>query len=181
VRAEIHRLDQAVDALLRFMRPEKMETRELRLNDLLNSIGSHVAQSNIKVYYHLDQNLPPVMADKGLLEEAIRALVQNAVQAMPDGGNLTLGSALSLDGCIEITVADQGPGIPPEDLDHIFNLYFTTKEGGSGVGLSLAMRAVDLHQGTINVASRVGSGTTFTIRLPIGHDAAALPSAAAQV
>ena len=180
VRAEIHRLDQAVDALLRFMRPEKLEARELRLNDLLTSIGSHVAQSNIKVYYHLDTELPRIVGDKGLLEEAIRALVQNAVQAMPEGGNLTLGSALSSDGCVEITVADQGPGIPAEDLDSIFNLYFTTKEGGSGVGLSLAMRAVDLHQGTINVASRVGVGTTFTIRLPTGQDAVVLPSPAEQ-
>jgi len=176
VRAEIHRLDQAIDALLRFMRPEKLDTRELALNELLASIGSHVALSNIGVNYQLDPALPPITADKGLLEEAIRALVQNAVQAMPEGGTLTLGSGLSLDGYVEVTIGDQGPGIPPEDLDRIFNLYFTTKEDGSGVGLSLAMRAVDLHQGTINVESRVGGGTTFIIRLPIGAGAAVLPS-----
>ena len=176
VRAEIRRLDQAIDALLRFMRPEKLDARELALNDLLAEIGSHVAQSNISVNYQLDQELPRITADKGLLEEAIKALVENAVQAMPEGGTLTLDSGLSPDGYVEVTVVDQGPGIPAEDLDRIFNLYFTTKAGGNGVGLSLAMRAVDLHHGTINVESRVGSGSAFTIRLPIGHEAAVLPS-----
>jgi signal transduction histidine kinase len=175
-RAEIRRLDQVIDTLLRFMRPGKLDTGKLALNDLLAEIGSHVAQSNISVNYQLDQELPRITADKGLLEEAIKALVENAVQAMPEGGTLTLDSGLSPDGYVEVTVVDQGPGIPAEDLDRIFNLYFTTKVGGSGVGLSLALRAIDLHHGTINVESRVGTGTAFTIRLPIDHEAAVLPS-----
>lgn len=176
IRAEIRRLDQAIDALLRFMRPGKLDTGELALNDLLAEIGRHVIQPNINVNYQLEQELPHITADKGLLEEAIKALVENAVQAMPEGGTLTLGSGLSADGYVEVTVADQGPGIPAEHLDRIFNLYFTTKAGGSGVGLSLALRAVDLHHGTINVESRVGIGSAFTIRLPIDHEAADLPS-----
>jgi len=176
VRAEIRRLDQAIDALLRFMRPGKLDTGKLALNDLLTEIGSHVVQPNISVNYQLDPELPRITADKGLLEEAIKALVENAVQAMPEGGSLTLDSGLSPDGYVEVTVVDQGPGIPAENLDRIFNLYFTTKPGGSGVGLSLALRAIDLHHGTINVESRVGAGSAFTIRLPIDHEASDLPS-----
>ncbi|MGD0073784.1 MAG: ATP-binding protein [Candidatus Binataceae bacterium] len=176
IRAEIRRLDQAIDALLRFMRPGRLDRRELALNDLLTEIGRRVVRPNISVSYQLAADLPQITADKGLLQEAIKAVVENAVQSMPNGGTVTIGSGLSGDGFVEATVADQGPGIAAENLDHIFNLYFTTKDGGSGVGLSLALRAIDLHHGTINVQSKVGVGSTFTIRLPIDHEAVDLPS-----
>jgi signal transduction histidine kinase len=83
---------------------------------------------------------------------------------------LTLGTALGKDGFVELFITDQGEGIPREHLDRVFDLYFTTKEGGSGLGLPLALRAIDLHRGTVNVQSKVGFGTTVRIRLPIGEE-----------
>ncbi len=90
---------------------------------------------------------------------------------MPRGGVLTLRTTRPEEGVVEIEISDQGVGIPPQDLEHIFDLYFTTKEGGSGLGLPLALRAIDLHRGSIRAESREGAGTTFRIRLPVGEDA----------
>jgi signal transduction histidine kinase len=98
--------------------------------------------------------------------EALRNIVQNAADAMPNGGTLTMTSAL-VDGSVELSIADTGEGIPPDHLDDIFQLYFTTKEDGNGVGLPLALRAIDLHGGTLNIESRVNEGTCVRIRLPL--------------
>ena len=85
---------------------------------------------------------------------------------MPEGGSLTLTTGL-VDGSVELSISDTGQGIAPEHLDNIFQLYFTTKKNGNGVGLPLAMRAVDLHNGTLNVDSKLNQGTSVRIRLPI--------------
>jgi len=87
---------------------------------------------------------------------------------MPGGGVLTLRSCCTQDGLVEIDIADQGVGIAQQDLEHIFDFNFTTRSNGSGLGLPLALRAIDLHQGSIDVQSREGGGTTFRIRLPAG-------------
>jgi signal transduction histidine kinase len=93
-------------------------------------------------------------------------LAKNAVQAMPHGGTLTISAATAKDGRVEIRVADTGVGIPPENLAKIFDLYFTTKSSGTGIGLSLVYRTVQLHNGDIDVESTPGVGTAFVIRMP---------------
>jgi signal transduction histidine kinase len=93
-------------------------------------------------------------------------LAKNAVQAMPGGGTLTMSAAAARDGRVEIRVSDTGVGIPPENLARIFDLYFTTKSSGTGIGLSLVYRTVQLHNGDIEVESTPGVGTTFIIRVP---------------
>jgi signal transduction histidine kinase len=95
-------------------------------------------------------------------------IVRNAVDAMPEGGRLTLKSALA-EGFVELSVTDTGQGIAPEHMEDIFQLYFTTKEDGNGVGLPLALRAVDLHGGTLNIESGLNKGTSVRIRLPLEH------------
>jgi signal transduction histidine kinase len=80
-----------------------------------------------------------------------------------------------MSGFVEISIADSGPGIPREDLERIFNLYFTTKKNGNGLGLPLALRAIDLHDGTMDVRSEVGAGTTVVIRLPLAREAVEAP------
>jgi signal transduction histidine kinase len=172
VSQEIARLAKAIDALMRFMRPEQLKYEELAVNDLLREIGSQLSRSNIRVEYQLDTTTPTIKADRDLLSEALRNMVNNAAEAMPQGGVITLGTAYRDSATVEIDVKDCGAGIAPEDLERIFNLYFTTKEGGSGLGLSLALRAIDLHGGSVNVESKVGVGTTFKIHLPAGQDAA---------
>ena len=107
--------------------------------------------------------------------EALRNIVQNAIDAMPEGGSLTLTTGL-VDGFVELSISDTGQGIAPEHFDNIFQLYFTTKKNGNGVGLPLAMRAVDLHGGTLNIDSKLNEGTSVRIRLPI-EDRALRPTA----
>ena len=171
VTQEIGRLAKAIDALMRFMRPEQLKREELAVNNLIREIGGQVSQPEIHVEYQLDPNLPPVQADHDLLTEALKNMVNNGVEAMPQGGVITLSSGNCGGEMVEIGIKDCGSGIAPEDLERIFNLYFTTKERGNGLGLSLALRAIDLHGGSVNVESQVGVGTTFKIQLPATVDA----------
>jgi signal transduction histidine kinase len=173
LRDEIERLDRAIDALLRFMRPEQLKPASVPLNTLLTEVAGAMQKPDIRLEYDLDSSVLAITADRALLVEALRNIVANAVEAMRQGGRLTIGTRRLPDGFVEIRVTDEGAGI--EDTSRIFNLYYTTKKGGSGLGLPLALRAVDLHHGTIEVDSQPGAGTTVKIRLPIGaeHTAAA--------
>ena len=172
LRREVTRLDEAVEALLRFMRPEQLKLSECDMNALLKELGGHVVGEKVKVEYQLDPALPLVQADRGLIYEALTNLMTNAEQAMPDGGELTLAS--KLDGnAVELTIADHGPGIDKEQLDRIFDLYYTTKAGGSGLGLPFAMRAIELNGGKIAIDSEVGQGTVCKVTIPIASNAPA--------
>ena len=173
LRDEIERLDRAIDALLRFMRPEQLKPASVPLNTMLTEVAGAMRKPDIRLEYDLDSSVLAITADRALLVEALRNIVANAVEAMQQGGRLTIGTRRLPDGFVEIRVTDEGAGI--EDTSRIFNLYYTTKKGGSGLGLPLALRAVDLHHGTIEVDSQPGAGTTVKIRLPIGaeHTAAA--------
>jgi signal transduction histidine kinase len=168
LRDEVERLDHAIDALLRFMRPEQLRPASVPLNTLLREIAGAVRKPEIRVECDLDPSVLAITADRALLAEAFRNIVANGVEAMARGGRLSIVTQHLPDGFVEIRIADEGAGI--EDTSRIFNLYYTTKKGGSGLGLPLALRAVDLHQGTIQVESRPGAGTTVKIRLPIGAD-----------
>jgi len=168
LRDEIDRLDRAIDALLRFMRPEQLKPASVPLNTLLTEVAGAVRKPEIRVGCDLDPSVLAITADRALLAEALRNIVANAVEAMPQGGHLAIGSRRLPDGFVENLCLRQGAGI--EDTRRIFNLYYTTKKGGSGLGLPLALRAVDMHHGTIQVDSQPGAGTTVKIRLPIVPD-----------
>jgi two-component system NtrC family sensor kinase len=106
-----------------------------------------------------------VSGDAGMLQQAFLNLALNACQAMPNGGRLRIAAAPTTPPYIEVLFEDTGVGIRPEDLSRIFDLYFTTKESGSGIGLSLVYRTVQLHDGEIEVQSVPGRGTTFRLLL----------------
>jgi signal transduction histidine kinase len=116
--------------------------------------------------------LPPepltVKADADLVKQAVLNIALNGIQAMPGGGALQL-LARREDDAIEIEVRDQGPGIPQEIRDKIFNLYFTTKKSGSGIGLAMSYRVMQLHNGSVEFESEPGQGTVFHLRFPAGE------------
>jgi two-component system sensor histidine kinase HydH len=109
---------------------------------------------------------PDINGDPAMLRQALLNLALNACQAMPDGGTLRLGAAAASGRRVAVTVEDTGVGIKPEYLNRIFDLYFTTKTRGSGIGLSMVYRTVQLHDGEVEVQSVVGRGTTFRLLLP---------------
>jgi len=175
LRHEVTRLDEAVEALLRFMRPEQLKLSDFDINELLKELGARVNSDKIKVEYQLDSALPSVQADRGLIYEALTNLITNAEQAMHEGGALTLASRL-LRSSVEVTIADRGLGIDKEQLDRIFDLYYTTKAGGSGLGLPFAMRAIELNGGKIAIDSELGQGTVCKVTIPIAANAPAKSS-----
>ena len=121
--------------------------------------------SSAVVHVQAAEGLWPVEADAGQLGQVVHNLVLNALEAMPGGGELRFTSTVQEEQA-ELRITDTGPGIPPELWDKIFRLYFTTKSEGSGIGLAMTFRVVQLHDGTIDFASEPGKGTTFVLRLP---------------
>ncbi|MBE0616535.1 MAG: hypothetical protein IH608_01235 [Proteobacteria bacterium] len=110
--------------------------------------------------------LPPVFGDAALLAELFRGLVENAVEAMPAGGDLTV-RLRPVDAWVQVRLEDSGVGIPEEDLDAIFDPFFTSKTSGAGLGLAKAYLIVEEHAGTIDFESTPGKGTACTVSLPV--------------
>ena len=121
---------------------------------------------NIQVAVVEEADGVEVRVDRDLLKQAVLNVVVNAMQAMPKGGELRFEASAGKD-TAELRISDTGGGIPPELRDKIFRLYFTTKREGSGIGLAMTFRIIQLHDGTIDFTSEPGKGTTFLIRLPI--------------
>jgi PAS domain S-box-containing protein len=167
---EIDRLDAVVKRFLDFTRPMEIRLEATHLPDLLKEV-LEIAQpqfqkANVQVAQLLPIDVPEVYVDRALLQQAVLNLVLNAVDAMPEGGLLRV--VLSRRGDMaEITVGDTGRGISPENRQKIFQLFFTTRPGGSGIGLASTFRIVQLHNGSIDFTSEVGRGTTFRIELPL--------------
>ena len=168
--AEIDRLDAVVKRFLDFSRPMEVRLEPTQLADLLKEVMEvarpELELTNVQVAQLIPIGIPEVFVDRALLKQAILNLVLNAVEAMPTGGMLQL--TLSRRGeMAEITVGDTGKGIPPELRQKVFQLFFTTRPGGSGIGLASTFRIVQLHNGSIDFTSEVGHGTTFRIELPL--------------
>jgi signal transduction histidine kinase len=167
---EILRLDRVVKTFLDFTRPVELNLINVPLQQLLAEIVDlarpQAEFSKIHVYMEQGAEHVDVRVDHDLLKQAFLNIAVNAMQAMPEGGELRFTSTANED-TAEIRIADTGSGIPPELREKIFRLYFTTKKEGSGIGLAMAFRIVQLHDGTIDFTSEPGKGTTFYIRLPI--------------
>ena len=167
---EILRLDRVVRTFLDFSRPVELKLASIGVNDLVGEIVDlarpQAAAAKIRLDVRQEAEGVEVRVDKDLMKQAVLNVVVNAMQAMPDGGELRFESTVRGD-TAEIRLTDSGPGIPPELKDKIFRLYFSTKEKGSGIGLAMTFRIVQLHDGTIDFTSELGKGTSFLIRLPI--------------
>jgi len=166
---QVRRLDEVVQGFLKFTRPEDLQLRAVDLSGVFDQIRpvieAEAQKHRIEVALDLPPGLPAVEGDATLLEQAFLNLTLNGCQAMPDGGRLTVSAQVEPARRISIDVEDTGTGIQPEHLSRIFDLYFTTKDHGSGIGLSLVFRTVQLHNGEIEVQSTPGHGTRFRIHL----------------
>jgi signal transduction histidine kinase len=166
---EIRRLDQVVQGFLKFTRPEDLRLQPVNLAALCEEVVPIVRPEADRRHVRLVVDcgdLPDVNGDPAMLRQAFLNLALNACQAMPDGGTLTIRGGSSRGRLVGITFSDTGRGIEPRDLGRIFDLYFTTKEKGSGIGLSMVYRTVQMHDGEIEVESTPGVGTTFRVFLP---------------
>ena len=168
---EIRRLDRVVQGFLKFMRPQELTLKPVDLNAMLQSVCALLEAESlshgVRFVLELDAALPAVSADEELLRQAFINIVQNAVQAMPSGGAVRIRTRPEEVDWVRVTVTDQGVGIAPEDVDKIFKLYYTSKPGGSGIGLSVVYRIVQLHDGTVEAKSELGRGTAVIVRLPV--------------
>jgi len=166
---EIRRLDEVVQSFLKFSRPEDLRLQPVAPGALLDEVvpilRPEAERSSVDVMIDC-RGVPDVNGDPAMLRQAFLNLALNAVQAMPNGGTLRIACEAARGRRVAITFSDTGVGIKPEHLQKIFDLYFTTKSKGSGIGLSMVYRTVQMHDGEIEVQSTPGAGTTFRLLLP---------------
>jgi len=168
--SEIHRLDRVVQMLVDFSRPVELDLREhdLRkvIGDVLTLATAEFSTRNVTLVNHMPSH--PIMAnvDADLLKQAVLNVILNGAQAMPEGGKLEVTLEDDRKTAL-LRIADEGAGIPEEIREKIFDLYFTTKTEGSGIGLAMTYRILQLHYGSIEVQSITGRGTEFQLRIPL--------------
>ncbi len=171
---EIRRLDEVVQGFLKFTRPEDLRLQPIRVQDVFDEILPLIApeaeHNNVRVQVDAPADAPWVNADASLLRQAFLNLAINACQAMPNGGTLRMSCAAADANRVEVRFEDTGVGIPVEHLSKIFDLYFTTKDHGTGIGLSMVYRIIQLHDGEVEVESTKDRGTTFRVLLPRATD-----------
>ena len=166
---EAKRLEQILDDFLRFVGKHEIQLRVQSVNAVLQDVvafyAERLARSHVRVLTGFAEGLPPVALDADLVKQAVSNLVLNAEAAMPNGGDLMLSTERAKRGvCIHVT--DTGVGIRPEDLDKIGQPYYSTRKGGTGLGLPTVHRIVKEHGGALEVHSEPGRGTRFTLCLP---------------
>ncbi|MDD2308052.1 MAG: ATP-binding protein [Desulfuromonadaceae bacterium] len=170
IKEEVRRANYMVVNFMNYGRPLKLRRAEIAYRELLAKVlpllQDRLRELHIVVDLQIPPDLPPLWIDGELFRNAILNFITNASQAMPDGGTITLGALLD-GGEVRLTFSDQGSGISPDDLGKIFQPYFTTKDVGIGLGLAITERIIKEHGGSIEIESTVGSGTTFTVSLPL--------------
>jgi signal transduction histidine kinase len=166
---EVRRLDRVVKTFLDFSRPVDVKLTEVDLVAIAKEVADlttpQAELANITMWFEATVEGAPIRGDADLLKQAILNLVLNAIEAMRNGGNLWLRVSRE-ENLILLNVSDDGPGIPADAQDKVFQLYFTTKQRGSGIGLAMTYRAVQLHNGTINFSTEIGRGTAFQMQFP---------------
>ena len=167
---EILRLDRVVRTFLDFTRPVELKLATVSMRELVQEIVElarpQAAAAGIGVTVRDEAEGVDVRVDRDLFKQAVLNIVVNGMQAMPNGGELRFEATAGENGT-ELRISDTGTGIPEALREKIFRVYFSTKKDGSGIGLAMTFRIVQLHDGTIDFTSEPGKGTTFLIRLPI--------------
>lgn len=173
LQAECQRLTDIANDFLRFARIKELPLTPAELGkvieEMIDFFTPTARAANIDIKTYLPADLPQVALHKEMFEQALLNLMLNAEQAMPEGGSMTFQAVVEAAGggpAVVLSLIDTGKGIAPEALPKIFEPFFSTKPGGSGLGLATTKKIVAAHMGTIDVQSDVGKGTKFTIRLP---------------
>ena len=166
---EIRRVNQIIEQFLTLSRPFQLSLRKSSLQDVLKNLISlfqeEASSLGITLQAVIPTELPPITMDPETLTQAFINIMKNGMQAMGEGGTLHI-EAKSLKDSIEVMISDSGSGIPPEQMEKIFNYYYTTKEKGVGLGLPIAHRIIEAHGGQLRIESQVGSGTKVIVTLP---------------
>jgi signal transduction histidine kinase len=162
-------LNDIISGILDYTRSRELRLEKTSLNGLIKDLLSVMPiPPNVQIALRLDDNLPDGMLDKDEIRQALTNLLNNAIQAMPDGGPIEVLTAKAPDGRMEVRITDAGCGIPPEDLSRIFEPFFTTKSGGTGLGMAVVKKVVERHKGEIRVQSVPGKGTAVNLFLSLG-------------
>jgi two-component system sensor histidine kinase HydH len=169
---EVDRLSSVVTSLLALARPLRLETRPTAVADVvaraLTLAGAEISSKRLRLARDEAPGLPVVRADADLVCQVLVGLLSNAVEATPTGGEVTVRARAS-NGTVELAVADSGPGVAPELRTRVFDPFFTTRPGGTGLGLAVARQIIEAHGGRIEIGERPGGGACFTIRLPVAE------------
>jgi len=166
---EVTRSEDILSSLLDFARPTILTLRKVRINDVIaEAVTRSPIPENITLTRNPDDTLSDIMADPDKLLQVFTNLITNACQAMPDGGSLTITIISPAEDRVSVSVSDTGPGISEENMKRLFEPLFSTKAKGIGLGLVVTKAIIEAHQGSIDVRSESGKGTTFTVTLPVG-------------
>ena len=172
VNEEVERLNGIIVDFLFAVRPMDMNLSRQNLNDLIRELFEfmqfELEEQQVVLELDLGTDLPELQLDSKYIKQALLNIVKNALTAMPEGGTLTVTSRI-VDDRVELAISDTGIGIPEENMSKIFEPYFTTRDFGSGLGLTLVYKIIKEHLGEINLTSRQGEGTRFVITLPIAQ------------
>ncbi len=169
---EVERLIEIVQRMLEFYRPSKGGVVRVDLNHLLQDAlaiaDKRLQHGHVRVFARFAENLPPVLGIPDQLTQVFLNIIINAVEAMPDGGDLRVGTLLAKDQrSVLVAFHDSGPGLTADQIAHIFEPFYTTKPSGTGLGLAISYGIIERHGGTIEVSSQPGQGATFVVRLPV--------------
>jgi len=169
IKSELDHLIDVVEEYLQFARLPKVKLEKGNVNevisDLLLFLKEEASERKVMVVEELGTPLSPVQLDAKQFRQALLNIFKNSFEAMPEGGKLSVSTTLK-DGHVQVVIADTGRGIPEENLELVFTPFFSTKHGGTGLGLPISSHIIKEHQGTVNLESYLGLGTVFTIRLP---------------
>jgi signal transduction histidine kinase len=172
IQGEVQRLNSIVEQFLSLARPLSLKTEAIVLEKFLQELGTLVTgdarPAHVQIELKLEPRLPPLQADPNYLKQLLLNLILNGIQAMPEGGALTIEASAAKDH-LELAVTDQGMGMTAETRSKIFEPYFTTKLNGSGLGLPIARKIIEAHGGTISVESAPGRGSRFRLRFPLNR------------
>jgi len=172
IKEEVRKANYMVLNFMNYGRPLKLRLQQITYAELIDKampiMHDRLKEQRIEVIREIPADLPPMQVDPELMRNCLCNFITNGAQSMPEGGTITLGANLDREaGLLHLTFSDQGVGIEPQDLEKVFQPYFTTKEAGIGLGLAITERIVKEHGGTLEVKSSKGEGTTFTMFLPV--------------